>query len=106
MEIKEYIKKGDTDDIKDIFKIRLHMRDVKKNQPKNDLAIYMQYAQFVEKKTIQQRMPWIVKQKLRKENTQLEVVTNHWKQILKIFKDNIRIKGQETANINSTKKKR
>ena len=31
MEIKEYIKKGDTDDIKDIFKIRLHMRDVKKN---------------------------------------------------------------------------
>ena len=89
--MKEYIKKVDTDDIKDILKIRLHMWDVKKNYPKNDIAIYIQYAQFAEKKTIQQRMCWIVKQNLRKENTQLEVVTNHWKQILKIFRDNISI---------------
>ena len=102
--MKEYIKKGDTDDIKDILKIRLHMWDVKKKYPKNYIAIYIQYAQFAEKKTIQHSMCWIVKQNLRKENTQLEVVTNHWKQILKIFRDNIRIKGQESANVNSTKK--
>ena len=34
--MKEYIKKGNTDDIEDIWKIRLHMWDVKKNYPKND----------------------------------------------------------------------
>ena len=28
--MKEYIKKGNTDDIKDILKIKLHMWDVKK----------------------------------------------------------------------------
>ena len=35
-QMKEYIKRGNTDDIKDILKIRLHMQDVKKNYPKND----------------------------------------------------------------------
>ena len=34
--MKEYIKNGNTDDIKDILKIRLHIRDVRKNYPKND----------------------------------------------------------------------
>ena len=33
---KEYIKNGNTDDIKDIFKIRLHLWDVKKNYQNND----------------------------------------------------------------------
>ena len=32
--MKEYIQKGNTDDIKDILKIRLHMWDVKKIYPK------------------------------------------------------------------------
>ena len=35
-QMKEYLKKGNTDDIKDILKIRLHMQDVKKNYLKND----------------------------------------------------------------------
>ena len=34
--MKEYIKNGNEDDIKDILKIRLHMWDVKKNYSKND----------------------------------------------------------------------
>ena len=38
--MKEYIKKGNIDDIKDILKIRLHMWDVQKNYPKNDTDIY------------------------------------------------------------------
>ena len=36
LQMKEYIKKGNTDDIKDILKIKLPMWDVKKNYPKND----------------------------------------------------------------------
>ena len=67
---KKYIKKGNTDDIKDILKIRLHMWDVKKNYPK---MTQIQCAQFAEKKKIQQSMSWIVKQNLRKER-------HHWKQ--------------------------
>ena len=39
-QMKEYIKKGNIDDIKDILKIRLHMWDVQKNYPKNDTDIY------------------------------------------------------------------
>ena len=34
--MKEYIKKGNTDDLKDILKIRLHMWDVEKNYSRND----------------------------------------------------------------------
>ena len=72
-QMKEYIKKGNADDIEDIWKIRLHMWDVKKNYPKNDTQI--QYVQFAEKKKIQQSMCQIVKQNLRKESTLLEIAT-------------------------------
>ena len=34
--MKEYIKNGNTDDIKDILKIRLHLWDVKNNYQNND----------------------------------------------------------------------
>ena len=34
--MKEYLKNGNTDDIKDLLKIKLHMWDVKKNYQKND----------------------------------------------------------------------
>ena len=70
--MKEYKKNGNTDDIKDILKIRLHMWDVRKNYPKNDTDTV---SQFAENKKIQQSMCYIVKQNLRKENTLLEVVT-------------------------------
>ena len=70
--MKEYKKNGNTDDIKDILKIRLHMWDVRKNYPKNETDTV---SQFAENKKIQQSMCYIVKQNLRKENTLLEVVT-------------------------------
>ena len=34
--MKEYMRNSNTDDIKDILKIRLHMWNVKKNYPKNE----------------------------------------------------------------------
>ena len=34
--MKEYIKNGNTDDIKNTLKIRLHMWEVTKNYPTND----------------------------------------------------------------------
>ena len=37
--MKEYIKNGNTNDRKDILKIRLHMWDVRKNYQKNDTDI-------------------------------------------------------------------
>ena len=49
--MKEYIENSNTDDTKDILKIRLHMWDVRKNYPKNDTD-----AQFPEKRKIQQSM--------------------------------------------------
>ena len=70
--MKEYKKNGNTDDIKDILKSRLHMWDVRKNYPKNETDTV---SQFAENKKIQQSMCYIVKQNLRKENTLLEVVT-------------------------------
>ena len=70
--MKEYKKNGNTDDIKDILKIRLHMWDVRKKYPKNETDTV---SQFAENKKIQQSMCYIVKQNLRKENTLLEVVT-------------------------------
>ena len=60
--MKEYIKNGITGDIKDILKIRLDIRDVKWNYPKNE-----NYVQFAKKKKIQQNI--YQQQNLRKENT-------------------------------------
>ena len=60
--MKEYIQKGNTDDIKDILKIRLHMWDVKKIYPKITDTTCLQFAE----KKIQQSMCSIVKQNLRK----------------------------------------
>ena len=54
--MKEYIRNGITGDIKDILKIRLHIRDVKQNYPK-----YEDYVQFTEKKKMQQSMCQIIK---------------------------------------------
>ena len=56
--MKEYIKNGNTDGIKDILKIRLHMWEVRKNYSKNDTDTICAIA---EKKKIQQNMCWIVK---------------------------------------------
>ena len=56
--MKEYMKNGNAEEVKDILKIRLHMSEVRKNYPK---MIQIQYAQFAEKKKIQQSMCWIVK---------------------------------------------
>ena len=49
--MKEYTKNGITGDIKDILKIRLDIRDVKWNYPKNE-----NYVQFAKKKKIQQNI--------------------------------------------------
>ena len=51
--MKEYIANVNTDGIKNILKIRLHMWDVKKNYPKNDKSGICPIA---EKKKIQQGM--------------------------------------------------
>ena len=53
-----YLKNGNTVDIKDILKIRLHMWVVKKTTQK---ITHVQYAQFTEKKKIQQSMCYIAK---------------------------------------------
>lgn len=50
--MKEYIKNGNTFDIKDILTIRLHLWDVKKATPKMNK---IQYVQFAENK-IKQKM--------------------------------------------------
>ena len=57
--MKEYIKNGNKDDIKDILKIRLHMWVVRKNYPKNDTDTICPILQ--KKKKIQKIMCWIVK---------------------------------------------
>ena len=51
--MKEYIKNGNADDIKDTLKSRLHMWDVKKNYPK---MTQIQHVQYAEKKKIQRSM--------------------------------------------------
>ena len=50
--MKEYIKNGNTFDIKDILTIRSHLWDVKKATPKMNK---IQYVQFAENK-IKQKM--------------------------------------------------
>ena len=62
--MNEYIRNGNTVDIKDILKIRLHIWDVKKNYPKK-----------IAEKKIQDSMCSLGKWNLRKKNTLLEVVT-------------------------------
>ena len=62
--MNEYIRNGNTVDIKDILKIRLHIWDVKKNYPKK-----------IAEKKIQDSMCSLAKWNLRKKNTLLEVVT-------------------------------
>ena len=54
-----YLKNGNTVDIKDILKIRLHMWVVKKKTTQK--ITHVRYAQFAEKKKIQQSMCYIAK---------------------------------------------
>ena len=59
--MKEHIKKGNTDDLKDILKIRLHMWDVEKNYSRNDTDTICSICRKEEDTTAVHSMCWIVK---------------------------------------------
>ena len=84
--MKEYIKNGNADDLKDILKIRLHMWDVKKNYPKNDTDTICPICRKEEDTTEHVLDCEVVLEKgkhtIRSSNR------NHWKQILQIFREN------------------
>ena len=86
LQMKEYIEKGNTDDIKDILKIRLHMWDVKQNYPKNDTDTTCPICREEEDTT-----EHVLNCKVELEKVKHTIGSsniNHWKQILKIFRDN------------------
>ena len=84
LQMKKYIEKGNTDDIKYILKIRLHMWDVKKNYPKKDIdTICLICREDTTEHVLDCKVELEkVKHKIGSSNI------NHWKQILKIFRDN------------------
>ena len=84
--MKEYIKKGNTDEIKDILKIRLHMQDVKENQPKNDTDTICPICRK-EEDTTEHVLDCDVELEKGKHTIGNSNI-NLWKQILKIFRDN------------------
>ena len=83
--MKEYIKNGNADDIKDILKIKLHMWNVKKNYPKNDTNTICPICRKEEDTTEHVLDCEVVLEKgkhtIRSSNI------NHWKQILQIFSE-------------------
>ena len=83
--MKEYIKNGNADDIKDILKIKLHMWNVKKNYPKNDTNTICPICRKEEDTTEHVLDCEVVLEKgkhtIRSSNI------NHWKQILQIFRE-------------------
>ena len=84
--MKEYIKNGNADDIKDILKIRLHMWDVKKNYPQNDTDTICPICRKEEDITEHVLDCEVV---LEKEKHTIRTSNrNHWKQILQIFREN------------------
>ena len=84
--MKEYIKNGNADDIKDILKIRFHMWDVKKNYPKNDIDTICPICRKEEDTTKYVLDCEVVLEKGR--YTIRNSLINHWKQILQIFREN------------------
>ena len=83
--MKEYIKNDNTYDIKDILKIRLHMYDVKKNYPKNDTDTTCPIFRK-EEDTAEYVLDCEVELEKRKHTIESSII-NHWKQILKIFRE-------------------
>ena len=84
--MKEYIKNGNTDEKKGILKIRLHMWDVKKNYPKNDTDTICPICRKEYDTT-----EHVLDSKAELEKGKHTIVSsnvNHWKQILKIFREN------------------
>ena len=82
--MKEYIENVNTDDIKDILKIRLHMQDVRKNYPKNDTDTIYPICRKEEDTTEHVLEVEFEKGKLTIGSSN----KNHWKLILKIFREN------------------
>ena len=82
--MKGYIKNGNTDDIKDILKIRLHMWEVRKKYQKNDTDTICPICRK-EEDTTEHVLDCEVELKKRKHTIGSSNI-NHWKQILKIFK--------------------
>ena len=77
------MKNGNTDEIKDILKIRFHMWDVRKNYPKKWHRYNMLNLQK-EKDTTEHVLDW--EEELDKEKRTIGSSNiNHWKQTLKIF---------------------
>ena len=85
--MKEYIKNGNTDDIKDILKIRMHLwDDVKKNYPKNYTDTICPICRK-EEDTTGHVLDCEVEPEKGKHTVRSSNI-NHWKQILKIFREN------------------
>ena len=84
--MKEYVKKGNTDDIKDILKIKLHMWDVKKNYPKNDTDTTCPICRKEEDTTEHVLDCEVELEKVKHMIGSSNI--NLWKQILKTFRDN------------------
>ena len=82
--MKEYIKNGNTDYIKDILKIRLHMWEVRKNYPKNDTHTIYPICRK-EEDTTEHVLDCEVELEKGKHTIRSSNI-NHWKQILKIFR--------------------
>ena len=85
--MKEYIKNSNTDDIKDILKIRLHIWNVKKNSyPKHDTDIICPICRKGEDAT-EYLLDFEVELEKGKHTIWSSNI-NHCNQILKIFRDN------------------
>ena len=83
--MKEYIKNGNTNDIKDILEIRLHKWDVRKNYQKNDTDII---CPICRKEDTTDHVPDCEVELEKGKHTVGGSNINHWKQILKIFREN------------------
>ena len=84
--MKEYIKNSHADDMKNILKIRLHMWDAKKNNPKNDTDTICRICR--KKEDTPEHVPDFEVVLEKKKHTIKISNINHWKQILQIFREN------------------
>ena len=84
--MKENIKNGNTDEIKDILKIRLHMWELRKNYSKNDTDTTCPICRNKED-TTEHVLDWEVELGKGKHTIGSSNI-NHWKQILNIFREN------------------
>ena len=81
-----YLKNGNTVDIKDILKIRLHMWVVKKNYPKNYTCTICPIYRKEEDTT--EHVLYCEVELEKGKHTIGSSKINHWRQILKIFREN------------------